>query len=126
VIDKIYIQKEGRFLFREAAFWDKEATAETHSGPGVYGGTETHKGRAEDCTYPDCGPLFTKHVITVSEPGKPLRNEEHNGYAEDCSDPRCAPSPEAVSLAEDMGDPWEPFKDKLKELVILAHVELLG
>ena len=28
VIDEIHIQKEGRFLIREATFWDKEATAE--------------------------------------------------------------------------------------------------
>ncbi|WP_329168341.1 hypothetical protein OG709_30015 [Streptomyces sp. NBC_01267] len=30
--------------------------AESHMGGGVYGGTELHKGRAEECPGPDCGP----------------------------------------------------------------------
>jgi len=29
---------------------------ETHQGPGVYGGWETHRGRRHACPAPDCGP----------------------------------------------------------------------
>jgi thymidylate synthase (FAD) len=30
-------------------------TEDTHLGPGVYGGLETHRGRRENCSAPDCG-----------------------------------------------------------------------
>ncbi|MER5277751.1 hypothetical protein ABT025_18610 [Streptomyces sp. NPDC002809] len=29
---------------------------ETHQGPGVYGGLETHRGQRHECPAPDCGP----------------------------------------------------------------------
>lgn len=29
---------------------------ETHQGPGVYGGSETHRGARHACPGPDCGP----------------------------------------------------------------------
>ncbi|MFJ2279278.1 hypothetical protein ACIOEZ_34580 [Streptomyces sp. NPDC087866] len=29
---------------------------ETHQGPGVYGGWETHRGARHECPAPDCGP----------------------------------------------------------------------
>lgn len=29
---------------------------ETHQGPGVYGGLETHRGARQACPAPDCGP----------------------------------------------------------------------
>lgn len=29
---------------------------ETHQGPGVYGGLETHRGDRHACPAPDCGP----------------------------------------------------------------------
>ena len=29
---------------------------ETHQGPGVYGGWETHRGARHACPAPDCGP----------------------------------------------------------------------
>jgi len=33
---------------------------ETHQGPGVYGGWETHRGSSAECSAPDCGPKGTR------------------------------------------------------------------
>ncbi|MFJ1900470.1 hypothetical protein [Streptomyces sp. NPDC088115] len=35
---------------------------ETHQGPGVYGGLETHRGARHECPAPDCGPQGVRIV----------------------------------------------------------------
>lgn len=35
---------------------------ETHQGPGVYGGLETHRGARHACPAPDCGPQGVRIV----------------------------------------------------------------
>ncbi|MEU6016900.1 hypothetical protein ABZ826_23480 [Streptomyces sp. NPDC047515] len=35
---------------------------ETHQGPGVYGGWETHRGNRHTCGAPDCGPQGVRIV----------------------------------------------------------------
>lgn len=50
-----------------------EQPAETHEGVGVYGHNETHKGRRENCSGPNCGPQVDFLTVPLRDGGTRVR-----------------------------------------------------
>ncbi|MCX4792545.1 hypothetical protein OG369_42990 [Streptomyces sp. NBC_01221] len=55
---------------------------ETHQGPGVYGGLETHRGARHTCPAPDCGPQGVRISPNPDDEDSVLIHFPDVGYAD--------------------------------------------